>query len=263
LRAHAWGMFFKVYNISDADANRSGRPMTVLPDSYRQTLRRLGRALRALVYPWHCLHCGARATHPTLPLCTDCLAALRRVPPGEPLRRLHRLPEAIGCFRAAYSLWYETPEGPFRPLHHALKYGNRPVYAQRLGRLLGETFRDELQTIDVVVPVPLHRRRFLERGYNQSAWLARGIGEVLGRPVAPELLVRVRATRSQTHLGREARRTNVARAFAAPYPERVAGRHVLLVDDLLTTGATAAWAAQALHEAHASGVTLLTLGLAE
>ncbi len=255
-------MFFKVYNISGADANRSDRHMAVLPDSYRHMLRRLGRVLRELIYPWYCLHCGARATHPTLPLCTDCLAALRRVPPGEPLRRLHRLPEAIGCFHAAYSLWYETPKGPFRSLHHALKYANRPVYAQRLGRLLGETFRDELQAIDLIVPVPLHRRRFLERGYNQSAWLAQGIRDVLGRPVAPELLVRVRATQSQTHLHREARRTNVAHAFTAPYPERVAGRHVLLVDDLLTTGATAAWAAQTLRKAQASGVTLVTLGLA-
>ncbi len=236
--------------------------MFVLRDSYREALYRLGHALRSLVYPWYCLHCGVRSTHPTLPLCTRCLRMLRRVPPGEALRRLHQLPEAIGCFRAAYSLWYETATSPFRPLHHALKYGNRPVYGRRLGRLIGETFRTEWPAIDVIVPIPLHRRRYLERGYNQSAWLARGIGDVLARPVAPELLMRIRPTQSQTHLSRETRRANVARAFVAPYPERVVGRHVLLVDDLLTTGATAAWAAQALHSARVGSVTLVTLGLA-
>lgn len=252
----------QVYGILKANANSLPFLMKVLLDSYRRVVGRLGRTLRELVYPWYCLHCGTRPAHATLPLCLNCLGTLQRVPPHEPLRRLHQIPEAIGCFRAAYSLWYETPEGPFRPLHHALKYGNRPVYAQRLGQLIGEVFREALQEIDVIVPVPLHRRRLLERGYNQSTWLSQGISRVLERPVVPELLVRVRATRSQTSLGREARRANVARAFAAPYPERLSGRHVLLVDDLLTTGATAAWAAQALGDARVGSITLVTLGLA-
>ncbi|SHK48404.1 ComF family protein [Rhodothermus profundi] len=234
--------------------------MSVLSDS--STLHRLGRALLELVYPGYCLHCGARSPKRTFPLCACCLASLRRVPRGEPLRRLHRLPEAMGCFQDAHSLWYASPSGPFRPLHHALKYANRPVYALHLGRLLGQTFQNALSSIELIIPVPLHRRRYLERGYNQSAWLARGIGEVLGRPVKPELLMRVRPTQSQTYLDREARRANVAHAFVAPYPERVAGRHVLLVDDLLTTGATAAWAAQALHQVRVGSLTLVTLGLA-
>jgi ComF family protein len=238
--------------------------MFVLLDSYRQALQRLGQAVGHLLYPPLCLHCGERPESTTFPLCLACQQLLRRVPEGEALRRLHQFPAALGCFRAAYALWYYQPAQPLERLHHALKYGNRPTYGRFLGQIMGETFRTALQeAVDLILPIPLHRRRYLERGYNQSAWLAYGVGEVLGLPVMPELLQRVRATRSQTHLNRSARQANVAGAFRAPMPELLRSRHILLVDDLLTTGATATAAAHALHAARVASITLLTLGLAD
>ncbi len=109
------------------------------------------------------------------------------------------------------------------------------------------------------MPVPLHRRRLLARKFNQSALLARAIAAASGRPVLPDALRRTRATLSLGHLGREARAAAVAGAFAVR-PKRasaLAGRRVLLVDDVLTSGATAGACAEALLQAGVAGVDLL------
>lgn len=114
---------------------------------------------------------------------------------------------------------------------------------------------------DLIAPVPLHRWRLVRRRYNQAAILANAIGAALAKPVVPDLLLRRRATDSQGHLGRSQRQRNVAGAFAL-HPRRAqlaAGARVLLVDDVLTTGATAEACAKALQRAGAKAVDLLVL----
>lgn len=111
---------------------------------------------------------------------------------------------------------------------------------------------------DVVVPVPLHRRRLLHRGFNQSLELARGVGRLLGRPVPLAALERVRHTVPQMTLAAARRRDNVRGAFAAD-PGALAGRRVLLVDDVMTTGGTLEECAGALLRAGAAGVVVLVL----
>ncbi|MEP0547839.1 MAG: phosphoribosyltransferase family protein [Rhodothermales bacterium] len=217
-------------------------------------LRRLGRALLGVVYPSLCLGCDGRLPPDTAapPLCPDCLRAL---PPAEPdlLRpRLADLPGGPAAFGHADALWLFDDGGTLQRIQHALKYGNRPTLGVRLGRLVGEAWRARgAPTPDLVVPVPLHRRRRLERGYNQSERLAAGISAVLGRPVRADGLTRPRPTHSQTSLSKTERWRNVEAAFAVPDAEAVAGRRVLLVDDVLTTGATAVAAARVLRSAGA------------
>jgi ComF family protein len=124
----------------------------------------------------------------------------------------------------------------------------------RIGRPL-------IEQADIVVPVPLHWRRLIARRYNQAAELARRIAREAGLPHAPDLLRRVRATAMQRGLSREARRANLAGAFAAP-PRRAAalrGRRVLLIDDVYTSGATLSACAAALREAGAGRVDALCL----
>ena len=153
--------------------------------------------------------------------------------------------------------------GTVQRLQHLLKYGNRPAYGHALGRLIGAAYRDTTAPEPaLVVPVPLHRIRRYERGYNQSAMLARGVGQALAVPTAETLLTRPRATASQTNLSRLRRWENVAGAFAVMQPEAVAGRSLLLIDDVLTTGATLTAAAMALKQAGASSVHVATLALA-
>lgn len=230
-------------------------------------IARWGHTLRSglidLLYPPRCLHCQARVADAALPLCPRCLRRMEHPAPANVAAHLARLNHA-DALDGAVPLWRFERDGPLQAVQHALKYGNRPRYGVALGRLMGTAYEQaEAPMPAAIVPVPLHRTRYLERGYNQSETLAQGVGAVLGTPVRPSLLTRPRPTRSQTNLSRAARWNNVVDAFAAPDPEAVAGATLLLVDDVLTTGSTAVAAARVLRTAGARAVSLITLAFAE
>jgi ComF family protein len=155
-------------------------------------------------------------------------------------------------------------EEPLRGAIHRLKYENSPELGEVLARYLVAAFaRPEWRAlpapIDAVAPIPLHRQRLAERGYNQSALLAAGLARASGLPVFPEWLERHRETRAQVGLNAEERRLNVADAFRAN--PAVAGKRLLLVDDVFTTGATMAACAHAALAAGASAVYGLALAV--
>lgn len=135
-----------------------------------------------------------------------------------------------------------------------LKYHQERYLAEPLAALLVEVLRARPLAVDALVPVPLDRSRARERGYNQSALLAAPVGLALALPVLSSALLRTRATRSQVGLSARARRANVRGAFACAESEVVAGRRLLLVDDVMTTGATLEACAEALVAAGAVGV---------
>lgn len=150
--------------------------------------------------------------------------------------------------------------GPLRQLIHQLKFNDRPGLGAPLGRLLGQQVG---AGYDLIVPVPLHPARMRERGYNQAALVAQGLADRIAIPVVEHGLVRLRATDAQSRLGRGDRLRNLQGAFA-PLPElHWQGRSVLLVDDVLTTGATAAMAANALLQAGAVAIDLAVLAVSD
>lgn len=154
-----------------------------------------------------------------------------------------------------------TFEGPATSAIYALKYqGNRRL-AEPLGALLAEAYLGAGWTVDFLCAVPLHSRRQAERGYNQSALLASQVASLIGRPCGEGAMARVRHTETQTHLDVQARRENVAGAFAAD-PLRVDNLSIVLVDDVLTTGATLAACAEALRASGARRVYGLVLASA-
>jgi ComF family protein len=161
-------------------------------------------------------------------------------------------------FDAAYC--FGAYEGTLRELIHVYKYGKVRTLADPLGGFLGRALaRDE--RYDLVTPVPLHWRRRWQRGFNQSELLAREIERRCGIPFA-HTLRRVRSTSAQAGLSNTARRRNVAAAFTARRTLKadvLRGRRVLLVDDVMTTGSTAAACSQALKNAGAARVALLTV----
>ncbi len=232
--------------------------------------RALGHALLGVLYPPLCLGCEARLPERTpgrqpegeagLPLCPACLRRLPRAGPSALRPRLDRFPGAV--FDTAFALWLFDEGGTLQRIQHALKYGNRPTLGRELGRLVGQAWREAGHRVPgLVVPLPLHRPRRLERGYNQSERLAAGIAASLGAPLRSDLLRRTRPTRSQTALSQTARWTNVAGAFGLRDEADLAGQRVLLVDDVFTTGATAVAAAAPLRSAGAR-VSLAVLACA-
>lgn len=219
-------------------------------------------AFLRLVYPPVCPGCGSFMAEATAPLCHRCLHTLERVDTKQLDALLARLPEAHETLSGAFALWRFDAGGTVQRIQHRLKYGNRPLLGCALGRLLGTNIKVPSASLHLVLPIPLHRTRLYERGYNQSAMLARGIGEALGVPMRQGVLERRRATRSQTNLSRRQRWHNVAEAFSVTHPREVAHRHLLLVDDVLTTGATLAAAAATLRQAGAASVYAATIAMA-
>ncbi len=154
-------------------------------------------------------------------------------------------------------------EGLLRELVLGLKFHSRLGYGRLLADFLAKAHARAGEAMspggpDCIVPVPLHPRRLAWRGFNQSLELARGLGRALGRPVTPSGLVRIRDTTPQSSLPGAMRRENIQGAFAAD-PVRVAGRRVLLVDDVMTTGATVETAARALRRAGAARVDVVVV----
>ena len=153
--------------------------------------------------------------------------------------------------------------GTMRTLVHHFKYADRHDARELFGQWLAEAGRDLQPGIDVIVPVPMSRLRLFLRRFNQSAVLARQLSHNTGIAMDPHLLVRAKATKRQVGLTRDQRRRNVASAFRVP-DRKLAdlhGRNVLLVDDVITTGATVNACARALQRAGAARVDVLALGL--
>lgn len=153
--------------------------------------------------------------------------------------------------------------GSVRTLVHALKFHDRHDVRRLLGRWLADAGRDLIGDADVLVPVPLARRRLLARRFNQAAILAGEIARLSAIPHEPLLLERTRATTSQVGLSRSQRQRNVAGAFAVPprLAARARGRKIVLVDDVITTGSTVGACARALRRAGAARVDVLALAL--
>ena len=237
--------------------------------SVSATARVLVDPVLAVVFPSACPACGRLLAHPGRgPLCEPCWAGLPRHRAVACVCGLPLLPGRSTCGRCrrgrqpfAAGASFGPYEGSLRLVLHALKYGGRRRASGRLAEAMLEepAVRALVSSSDVLVPVPLHPRRMRERGFNQSALLAEEIGRRTGRPVCPDALVRRLDTIPQAGLTAAARRRNVEGAFAVRRKASVAGRTVVLVDDVLTTGATAFACARRLGEAGATEVRLLTV----
>ncbi len=213
-----------------------------------------------------------------MPVCDECLAAIQPIRAslcvlcGERLAAAQLLigdGQCVHChelppeFDRAVS--FGEYEGEMRSLVHLLKYeGIRPA-ASELGEMLASAISELLpawgDSLPVLVPVPLHRAKRGERGFNQAESIARSALKNLPRPleIAADILVRQRATQSQVGLTREQRLENMRGAFRVAHPERIRGRDVIVVDDVMTTGTTLSECARTLKRAGAERVWAATV----
>jgi len=195
----------------------------------------------ALFYPRVCVACHASLIKGEEVLCTSCLVELPKTAyhrhSDNPVRNrlAGRLPLA---FASAFLKFRKG--GLVQSLLHELKYNNRPEIGIRMGHLYGvELMESGLGAdFDVIVPVPLHASRMRRRGYNQSAKFAEGLSEALNIAWEESISQRISATTTQTRKGRSDRWNNVKDAFSVADIEKISGKRILLVDDVITTGAT-------------------------
>jgi len=222
----------------------------------------------SLLYPPRCLVCRALGESA---LCAACLAQI--IPIASPACRTcgHPLGDGGGCANCAVRRpAYERAralgayDGVLRTAIHQFKYRDRPQLAAPLGLSLAAFAHDHAPDLnglrfDALLPVPMHPVRRRLRGYNQSERLARVVGGELGLPLLTNALVRTRASRPQVGLTGEARRANLAGAFAVPRPEAVQGQTLLLIDDVATSGSSLHECALVLRASGAQAVYALTL----
>ena len=218
--------------------------------------------LMDLIFPMICTGCGLRITGSNVPLCPFCAGVIQKADGRLIQQQLDVHAAGTHYLGFTFALWMYDKAGVVQRVHHALKYQNRPEYGVELGRWMAPPLMRlsrATATPDLIVPLPLHRSRRLERGYNQSAMLARGINEATGIPIHTALLNRSKTTLKQTGLGQSERWHNVKDAFQSSIPRPLQGAHILLVDDILTTGATMLAAAKSLFDGGASCISLATL----
>jgi ComF family protein len=242
-----------------------------------QAWRGIGSRLVNVILPQHCYHCGQPVAAPGQgSFCDGCWGLIHLIEPpycpccGEPFRSpvtLTSSPE----YRCGACRTHPPPfdharaigryKGPLRQAIHLLKYRGKFCLKERLLQLVLAHFDAHFPatTFDAILPVPLHRQRLMQREFNQAAVLAQGLARHLNVPVLERLLARVRATRPQVGLSGGERRQNVKQAFTVTNPTALEDKLVLVVDDVLTTGATLGEVARIVKLAGARQVDVFAL----
>lgn len=203
-------------------------------------LQEIKESFLHLLFPHTCAGCGNDMPDKESTLCSRCMEALPEthfeIYPDNPVEKKFwgRLP-----VKAAAALYYFTRESLMQRLIHQFKYKGNKELGLQLGQLMGMLLeRSGRFNADVLIPLPLFRSKERQRGFNQSGILCQGMATHLHLPVMKDVIIRPRHTDTQTRKGRIERWQNIEGKFMLADPGSIAGRHVLLVDDVITTGAT-------------------------
>lgn len=222
--------------------------------------------LLSLLFPNLCCGCGAYLYRGEALLCTKCLYHLPYTD-----HHLHadniaakQLWGRLPC-HAVMALLYFKKGSRTQNIIHSLKYKGRQDLGIKLGNMIAEKLLISVayQNIDLIIPVPLHPGKELTRGYNQSKRIAEGIAAILGVEVNTTSLLRNKHTGTQTKKGRFSRAENMNTVFSIADPEAIYGKHILLVDDVMTTGATLEACGIALLTANIGMLSIATIAFAE
>lgn len=218
-----------------------------------------------LIFPPLCLACNQVLVKGEDAVCTSCRMVMPKTClheyKGEALER-----KFYGKLPIKYALAYLKfqKKGRVQRLIHQLKYKDRPEVGEMLGRWYGTELAEAgyIQAFDLIIPVPLHPKKLKKRGYNQSEGFAAILAEKLQSECRTDLLIRTQNNSTQTRLARYDRWDNVANLFEVTKAEVVQGKHVLLVDDVITTGSTLEACGQALVKAGAQHISIITMAMA-
>jgi ComF family protein len=248
----------KEHNDLSTPPRRTGAP----PTGGQRAGAALKESILHYLFPHVCEGCGTDVLATEHFLCLKCLADLPKTEfqfyPNNPVEKIFwgRLPIA-----SATAYCYFTKGSTMQHLMHQLKYKGNKEIGVYLGRLMGHALADanRFRYVDALVPLPLFSAKEKKRGYNQAAALCEGMAEAMNKPVWKDVVVRTVHTESQTKKNRTERWQNMEGRFELVKPEKIEGAHVLLVDDVVTTGATLESCGLALLQAQGTRLSLATL----
>lgn len=222
---------------------------------------------RDFIYTPLCFVCNERLENDGERVCRECWSSFPLFNVGDPMwLELKKRFDQEGAVSDFLSCFYFEQEGKLQQVIHLLKYQGMKSMGVMLGREIGERIAKHLlfSTADALIPVPLHKLKERERGYNQCEFLCKGIAEVTVIPIKANFISRTKYTKSQTQLNFEERRENVGDAFAVPPASlsEIQRKTLILVDDVITTGSTINACAQELVAAGAKSVLAVSAAIA-
>jgi ComF family protein len=220
-----------------------------------------------LISPRLCVVCGNRLAVTEETLCSKCYLHLPRTDFGHNLYENVMVKLFWGqiAIEKATALFYYEPHAETANILYELKYKNHPEIGVVMGRMMAKELKNSglFDDIDAIVPVPLAKKRERQRGYNQSMELAKGVSEVTGLPIDNHIVRRTKFVGSQTQRGRWERNENVENVFELIDGNNISGKHLLLIDDVVTTGATFVACAKEMQKASHVKISVLALGFAK
>ncbi|MHB8259569.1 MAG: ComF family protein [Bacteroidia bacterium] len=197
--------------------------------------------IASLIYPRVCVACEGSLFKHEQHICNKCYVTLPKT--NYHLQKENPLLKTFygrADVSFASSFLFFQKKGMVQKILHALKYKSKPEVAQLVGKWYAEDLKQDntLPAFDYIIPVPLHKKRQQKRGYNQSEYFAKGLSEVLDIPILTHVLIKKQFTETQTHKTRAERAENILQSFAIEHTELINNKSILLVDDVITTGAT-------------------------
>lgn len=220
---------------------------------------------RQLFFPHFCLGCGSDNLSAADQLCLQCTCLLPHTEfANMALNPVEQAFEGRVPFRFAFSEFYFSKGQLIQTLIHQLKYNGNKNIGLYLGTLMGASLllSPRISLPDLLIPLPLHAAKEFKRGYNQAALLCQGISEKTGIPTNCNAVIRSRQTATQTKKHRTERWTNVDGSFSTPGSSVLQGKHILLVDDVITTGATLEACAQTILTSPGTSISFAAIAFA-
>ncbi len=216
--------------------------------------------------PCYCSSCQQRSVTPEKPLCFQCLSELTATQySASDQGRLEKIFWGRIHLESARALYPLKPQSVLQHTLHQLKYQHRPRIGYYLGEIAGRSLMrtEQLRGISALIPLPLHPSKKRKRGYNQAERICAGLAAVSGIPVWENLVIRTQFTETQTRKDRGERWDNMSGKFSLIDPEQAIGQHLLLVDDVITTGATLEACGQTLLQIPQTRLSFFSLGYTE
>lgn len=215
--------------------------------------------------PRFCVSCSAKLNLDEDIICNNCLTKIEIATPARLTHEYQKKFKDHNLISDFFSLYVFEKDKELQHAIHALKYNNKFRIGVVLGKLLGAKLSKERTNwnLDLIIPIPLHQLKKAERGYNQSYYIAKGINSILQKTVNENMVRRIRYTQSQTTMNISERKENISGAFKVRNTDKVKNKNILLVDDVITTGATISECGIILKNAGANNIYAASIAIAD